>query len=117
MPITDIEKILEAIRAAEKTYRPSQEVTDSLRDKTLVMLVGPVAIGKSFIIDQLTSHQPEFKQVSVFTTRDARPDDNPDLFRIRPHTEASLTEILDQIKQGKLVQYTIHPTTGRIYGT
>jgi hypothetical protein len=111
------EKILETMHAIEKTYQPSKEVADSLRQKNLVMLVGPVAIGKSYLIDLIAANNPEFKQVPMFTTRDARPDDKPNMFRIQPHTDASVLNIFEEIKKANLVQYIVHLTTGRVYGT
>jgi guanylate kinase len=117
MTSVQIDTIIEAIRTSEKTYQPSLRTVETLKQKTLVMLVGPVAIGKSYLIGQVSAIDPEFKQVSVFTTRDQRPDDDPALFRILPHTNKTLFEIQNKIQQGDLVQFTVHPTTGRIYGT
>jgi hypothetical protein len=117
MTATRTEKIIENIKAAEKNYRPSQEVADSLSQKTLVMLVGPVAVGKSFVSNLVAESDPEFNEVSVFTTREARASDGSGLFRIKPHTDESLSAILDEIKAGTLVQYMVHTTTGRIYGS
>lgn len=111
------ENLIQAIQVAEKTYRPSSTVAKSLRDKTLVMLIGPVAIGKSFIIEHVVARDKEFGPVPVFTTREARPDDAPGLFHIRPHTEDELAKILDEIQHGVLVQYMVHPTTHNVYGT
>ena len=111
------ENIVKAIQSAQKTYTPSPRVVESLKDKTLVMMVGPVAIGKSFIIDKVTEKDQDFMATPTFTTRGARPDDAPGLFITRPHTEQELAEILDEIQQGELVQYVIHPTTHNIYGT
>lgn len=113
----DTEEILETIRVAESTYCPSKEVADTLRDKTLVMIVGPVAVGKSYVISHLTMKDPDFKQVSIFTTRDARPGEHPEDVRSQPRTRSSLTQLQKKIQDGLLVQYTIHPTTGHIYGT
>jgi guanylate kinase len=81
------------------------------------MLIGPVAVGKSFIIEHVTAQDKEFNSVPTFTTRDARSDDTPGLFLIRPHTVHGLAQILDEIQQGRLVQYMVHPTTHSVYGT
>ncbi|MDN5274295.1 MAG: hypothetical protein JWP06_196 [Candidatus Saccharibacteria bacterium] len=113
----ETKKKLGEIQATETTYLPSEDVARSLHDKVLVMLVGPVAIGKSFVIDQIIRTDPEFKPVPVFTTRDSRAGEDPELFRTQPHTDESLAEIFDAIDQKTLIQYTVHPTTGRIYGT
>lgn len=109
--------ILEAIQKAENSYKPSQEVADALAQKTLVMLIGPVAIGKSFIGTQIVKSDPEFEQTTVLTTREQRPDDLPGHFRFKSHEVEPLTKILNDIQKGDLVQYMVHTTTGNIYGT
>ena len=59
----------------------------------------------------------DFGRVAVFTTREARQDDEPGMFRNIPHDNASLTQLLGKIQRGEVVQYAVHPTSGRIYGT
>lgn len=108
---------LDAARRAEGSYIPSAAVAREINDKTLVMFVGPVAIGKSYIMNHLVKTDPDFGRVPVFTTRDARPDDEPGMFEALPHTDSSVSEILNQIDAQNVVQYAIHPTTGRMYGS
>lgn len=85
---------------------------ESLRDKTLVMIVGPSAVGKSSLMNQVVLLDPEFARVSGFTTREARENDEPGLYRYL--TNAAARRV---IEQDEVVQFAIHPTTGDIYGT
>jgi hypothetical protein len=104
-------------RINQSSYVPSAEVGDYLSDKALVMVIGPAAIGKSFVMNHLVESDKDFARVPVFTTRDARPDDEPGMFEVHPHDDNSVNAILDKIEARQVVQYAIHPTTGRIYGS
>jgi hypothetical protein len=39
------------------------------------------------------------------------------MFRALPHDNANLTVLLDKIQRGEVVQYAVHPTSGRMYGS
>lgn len=113
----DVAHRLIAARAREHLYTPQPSIQDRLHNKSLIMLVGPAAVGKSFVMNYIVAHAPEFRRVPVLTTREARPDDEPGMFRYQPHTDSTLHTILDQIEARELVEYVIHPTSGRLYGT
>ncbi len=113
----DVQQRLLAAHDSEGTYRPNHAIRNQLRDKTLVMIVGPAAIGKSFIMNRITDHGSDLCRAPVFTTRDARPDDDPGMFRTMPHNDATISAILDLIDTGHVVEYIVHPTSERIYGT
>lgn len=113
----EIQSRLNDARERETTYQPNDIVIDEISHKSLVMLVGPVAIGKSFIMDRVAQLDPDFMRSPIFTTREARDDDELGMFRVQPHDDASVSAILDQIEKGKVVQYAVHPTTDRLYGT
>lgn len=85
--------------------------TDALAEKTLVMLVGPVATGKSTIIQAAAALDPAFSYVQSFTSR-AQRDVNDNSYMFLP---------LDTVKQlhesGQTVTFIEHPTTGDLYGT
>ena len=112
-----LETELAAARANQLSYTLSPENAALLQEKTLVMLVSPVAVGKSYAISRLIQADEEFKPVAVITTREARQDDDPALFRTVPHDDVHVGQILGAIKNGEMVNYTVHPTSGRIYGT
>jgi len=92
-------------------------VAAQLKEKNLIMFVGPASVGKSFLMNHIMEHDIDFGRVSVFTTREARPDDEPGMFRNLPHDDANVTALLGKIQRGEVVQYAVHPTSGRIYGS
>lgn len=83
-----------------------------LADKTLVMLVGPTAVGKSTIMNAVAQRHPEFKRVTGFTTRDPRPNDEPGQYRY-----LSEVAVRHLIETGLVLQYVVNPGNGQIYGT
>jgi len=101
----------------QSAYMPNAEVAAKLQEKNLVMFVGPAAVGKSYLMNRVVERDVDFGRASVFTTREARRDDEPGMFRIIPHDDANLTSLLDKIQKGEVVQYAVHPTSGRVYGT
>jgi ABC-type cobalamin/Fe3+-siderophores transport system ATPase subunit len=96
---------------------PNAEIAAQLKEKNLVMFVGPAAVGKSYLMNRIMERDIDFGRVAVFTTREAREDDEPGMFRNIPHDDANLIPLLAKIQRGEVVQYAIHPTSGRIYGT
>jgi guanylate kinase len=87
-------------------------MNDKLADKTLVMLIGPSAIGKSTLMNEVIRQNSDFGRVGGFTTRDPRPNDEPGQYRY-----LDKPEVEHKIAEHTLVQYAIFPTTGQIYGT
>lgn len=112
-----VQKQLEDASKIQSTYTPNAQAGKELRTRQLIMLVGPAVTGKSYIMNRIAERDPDFSRVSVFTTREARSDDEPGMFRCLPHDDKSVTELLETIKLGNAVQYAIHPTSGRIYGS
>jgi guanylate kinase len=108
---------LEQAEAEASSYQPAKNITTSIKDKSLVMLVAPAATGKSFVINEIVKQADDFHAMPIFTTRNPRPDDDPRYFRIIPHTEKRLSKLLDDIEARQVVQYVVHPTTKRVYGT
>lgn len=84
----------------------------SLQNKTLIMLVGPSAIGKSKLMNEVVRQSSEFGRITGFTTRAPRLDDEPGQYRYY-----SKDDVRQKIAAGTLVQYAEFPTTGHIYGT
>jgi guanylate kinase len=101
----------------EQQYVPNTVVAAQLQSKNFVMFVGPVAVGKSFLMNHILGQASDFGRVAVFTTRDARPDDEPGMFRYYPHDNEHIGQLLNKIEAGEAVQYAVHPTSGRIYGS
>jgi len=111
------QKRLQAAHESEATYQPNKEVAALLNQKTLVMIIGPAAIGKNFIIDTLIKTDPTFGFVPSFSTREPRTNDEPGSMHLYLHDEVNVNRLLDLIEAGGVAQYAIHPTTGHIYGT
>lgn len=101
----------------QTTYAPNASVSEQLQKKNLVMFVGPAAVGKSYLMNKIVDQDIDFGRVSVFTTREARDDDEPGMFRNIPHDDTNVSALLDKIQRGEVVQYAVHPTSGRIYGS
>ena len=93
-------------------YAPLPEISASLTKKVFVMIIGPTAIGKSSIMNEVARLDPDFRRVSGFTTRAPRENDEPGLYRYLTDKEAEAL-----IQHHQAVQYIRHPTTGMIYGT
>jgi guanylate kinase len=113
----NIEDLVARIKQAEGDYIPGAGVQDRLRDVTFVAVIGPAAVGKTTLMRLASELGPDFGRVVSFTTRERRDEEPADAFRFLNHDRATLTNLLEQIKNRELVQFTVHPTTGRIYGS
>lgn len=108
---------LDAIRENEPYYRPNSSVLEALGSKTLTLIIGPFAAGKSYVIDNITTADPDFGKSRSFTTRQPRPDDTPETIRYLPKANDAIGQFCDDITAGNIVNYAFHPKTGEIYGT
>ncbi len=82
-----------------------------LQDKTLVMVIGPAAVGKSSLMRAVTGLDSSFGYVHSFTTRPPRKNETSSYTHITESEAQRLHE------QGGTVTFAKHPTTGNIYGT
>jgi guanylate kinase len=112
-----IQEKIDHAQHEEHRYWPVKDVLQTLASKEFVMLVGPSAIGKSTLMNEVVKLDKEFARVKNMTTRPKRDNDEEGIYEYIPHTDQGLAQILEQIGNGKLVQYAVHPTTGFIYGT
>lgn len=110
-------KITNTLKELEKAYHPNESIAAELGKRSLVMVVGPAGVGKSAIISHIAERDARFAQVRGITTRPPRPDDEPNAYRYIPHTEPYLQTWLISVLQRELVQYAVHPTTKRLYGS
>jgi guanylate kinase len=83
-----------------------------LASKTLIMLVGPTAIGKSTLMNEAVRQDARFSRVKSFTTRPKRSNDEENQYFY-----FSDTELHEQTEGGSIVTDVIFPTTGYHYGT
>ena len=109
--------LIAELQLLEKDYRPNNRITELLGTKCLVLVVGPAGTGKSTIMSELANRDSRFSRVGGPVTRPRRPDDEPGLYRYLPHTEQTLKRLLAKARASELVQYAVHPTTGRVYAT
>lgn len=112
-----VQEQLDRVRKLEKTYEPNDDIKRRLADKVLIPIVGPCAVGKSYVIETLVAHYPDFAQVYSLSTRKPRPDDTPATMRHIPWTNRAVQDLCDTIEVGEAVQYVIHPKTDDIYAT
>lgn len=85
---------------------------DQLRDKTLIMLISPTAMGKSTIIQTAAASDRRFSHVRGFTTRAPRSNDAPRQFYY--FTPGQLDE---KRAAGEVITEVTFPTNNQAYGT
>ena len=90
----------------------SDSLSHTLAEKSLIMIVGPSAVGKSAVMSEVVRRNPSFGRVTSFTTRRPRSDEEAGTYRYISREEAETL-----IRKSKTVQYAIHPTTNMIYGS
>lgn len=87
------------------------DIARALANKTLVMVVGPAAVGKSTLMHAVAEQDSRFGYVRSFTTRPDRGDAQSTYRHISEEDAMALKA------SGKTVTFVRHPTTGFIYGT
>lgn len=75
------------------------------------MLVGPSAIGKSTLMEEVARQNSSFAYVRSFTTRSPRPNEQGHYVFIDKKSARQLKQ------NGEAITYFEHPTTHDIYGT
>ncbi len=104
------------LRIEQSAYVPGDHISQALSGKTIALLVGPAAIGKSTIMNKAVELDPRLHRVPSFTTRPQRINDEPGMY----HYIAS-DEQFDKLKHainGKnVVQYGVSPVKDVVYGT
>lgn len=101
-----------------RTYEASPATLDVLREKTMVPLLGPFAVGKTTLMDEAVHmYSDTFHRVRSFTTRKPRSGESLETYTFLEHSEATLQEIQEKAEERKLVQLMVHPTTGMVYGS
>lgn len=108
---------LEAAHEHEREYRPNNEIQRELGSRSLVMVVAPAAMGKTFLMHALVESDERFGLSRTVSSRKPREDDDPDMFRLIEHDDENLNVVLNKIDDGTMVQYTIHPSEGTFYGS
>ena len=109
--------VVQELIELEPRYEPSPEIASELDNVVMGFIIGPSAVGKNTIIDLVVANDNEFGRVQGFTTRPREERDSPDVYRFRDGGETGLKEVLNDVKDKKLVQYSIFPRTGYVYGS
>ncbi len=84
---------------------------NTLHDKTLVMIVGPSAVGKSTLMHEVIKRDPQSGYVRSFTSRKPRPNEQA------PYEFITKDEATQLHGNGKTITYFEFPGTGDAYGT
>jgi hypothetical protein len=95
----------------------SLETKNILSTKIIVPVVGISSIGKNTLMDKAVQLYPEFYRSSGFTTREPRYDGEAAYRAYLPDDEASKQALINGEGTEALVQYEVHPKTGKMYGT
>ncbi len=112
-----IEKLKLDVKAFAETYVPSDEVAKHLKTVTIVPIIGPFAVGKTSLISEIISRYPDFGHAQGFTTRDKRPDEDPETYRFIKENKINLNKIINDVIERNFVQIATHPVSNAVYGT
>jgi len=106
--------------AREKQYRNprNKDTLRTIAHRAFVAIEGPFESGKTAIsLEVVRLDSDNFHYVPSIMTREPRTDEPANTSRPIENTDEAVSELLDEVEQGKLVQYAIHPTDHTFYGT
>lgn len=106
---------LQVLNSLEPIYQPSTTAAEAIGDKNLIAFIGAFAVGKTTLIEAVAASNPDYTEVISFTTRPSRGEG--DRYRFIDYSDTSLEMLALQAQEGRLVNFTVHPTTGYVYGT
>src|ERR1700753_3987534 len=100
------------LRELIATYQPKQETLDSLKDITLVALVGPTAVGKTTLIEYLVKQDPAMFRILSDVSRPPREGERQGI----DYNFRTQDEMIEDLKKGQYIQIVLS-TNGDLYGT
>lgn len=115
--MSSVESITEELAALSAAYETPETVQEFLRERDLVPLIGPFAVGKTTLMRAVELVDDDFGRVRSFTTRQRRQGEDDDTYDFLAHDITTLQRIHGQAMAHSLVQFTVHPTTGNVYGS
>lgn len=115
--MSDLNSLEQEIRVRSEQYATDPENSRYLSDVTLGSVIGPFVVGKTTTIREACSIDADFCRVRSFTTREPRIGEGEDTYYFLPHDIETLRVLRDQISARRVVQFTVHPTTNRVYGS
>jgi len=96
----------------EQDYRSNNQVKSALGEKVISMIIGPTAVGKSTIIQEVLNTNSNWNVAGTITTRKRR-DGDPSNY-LTSTDGITCENLIGQIYSGDLINYSIHPG-GDIY--
>lgn len=102
-------------------YTRSTETSAELAAKPTVLVLGPFAVGKTTLIEEVTRLDPGFVGIKGFTSRGLRPEEAALLPEQRSHrfleTRSDWDNLHKQLAAGTIAHIIRHPQTGHIMGS
>lgn len=97
--MSSISSLTETLGAMSASYETSDTVKHVLRQKELVPLIGPFAVGKTALMRAAENLDRKFGRVRSFTTRSRRAGEEDDAYDFLPHNNTTLRRIRAQATQ------------------
>lgn len=114
----EVQQRLDKAREKQFINPRNKNTLQTIANRAFVGLIGPSKSGKTALSLAAIQIDPEhFYYVPSTTNRKVRDDEPAGTIRPVENTDEQMTKILDDMAQGDLVQYAIHPTDGAFYGT
>ena len=110
-------RALEQIKTLEADYEPNRLVAAELQDKVAIGLIGPFAVGKTTIMTEAAMLSNDIAVAGTITTRTPEERDKDSRYEFLADKSSTYNDLLKRIKSGELVQYAVHPTTDKFYGS
>jgi len=103
---------LSLLQKNEQDYHGNNQVKLALGEKVISIIIGPTAVGKSTIIQEILNSKHDWNVAGTITTREKRDGDPSNYFT---KTEGITNEkLIGLIHSGDLINYSVHPG-GDIY--
>lgn len=96
-----------SLKNNERNYHSNDSVRLALSQKIISMIVGPTAVGKSAIINEVLNFKNDWNIAGTITTRGRRVEDPSNYLT---SAEGMTGEVLiKQIQSSELTNYSVHP--------
>lgn len=113
----EVQARLDKARREQESYRANGEERRHLGGISLHSTVGITLAGKTTVAGNAEHIAPEaINPVTTTTSRPPKPGEALDAMHFIEHDDESVSRFLDQVDNGELAQFVIHPT-GYIYAT
>ncbi|MBL8121216.1 hypothetical protein JNM87_00510 [Candidatus Saccharibacteria bacterium] len=113
----ETEATLRRLLSEQPTYQPIASIRDQLTDVSFMAFVGASCVGKTTLMDALVDFDSKYGKTRNFTSRQPRPDDDPNRYYYYDHSDEGLRALLDRIAHHENLQYNINPFSYYVYGS